>query len=246
MQASVPTRASKQIQSLESTVKQSALIVSGLSDRSPEDDHEFGDEDNVVWDDSSEASDCDICEDIGFSTACLTELRPCLEQNIICSENSNLQSAQPPSVPFCLSNPARIYVSLIKDKFKQAQDQLVERLGEANWQRHLNVRKRIDIVQPLSEEEESGSVFRPYSAFHDSGTGTSVPAWTQYAPSHASFISSNPEGNKDSLRVPPLPAEAGTGRPFCCFICGLLLSNVRNRVDWKWVSIFPLAEQYRV
>ena len=134
-----------------------------------------------------------------------------------------------------------IYVALVREKFQQAHYKLVERLGEANWQRHRSVREKMDDTEQSSEAttklaRESGiasSVFRPYSEFHDSGIGTTVPAQTEYAQSHTSFQSSNTEGEQLSQRVPKEPPEVGAGKPFQCFLCRCIISNVRNRVDWK-------------
>ena len=194
----------------------------------------------------SDGESHDLCEDIGFSIKCLAELRDSLEQNLIRAEKNRSQNTRPPPVSFCLSDPGKIYVSLVREKFGQAEDQLVERLGQANWQRHVGVRKRTENNIGVIEEvlEPACSVFRPYSTFHDSGIGTSVPTRTSYAPSHTSFVSSNTEGGQDSLRVPPMPSEVGVGKPFQCDFCGMLLSNIKNRVDWKSVSfsscILPL------
>ena len=134
-----------------------------------------------------------------------------------------------------------IYVKLIREKFKQAHCKLVERLGEANWQRHRDVRDKIENTELFPEERKrlgggssiECSLFRPYSDFHDSGIGTSVPAQTEYAPSHTSFLSSNTEGEHAPLRVPKEPSEVGARKPFQCFLCRDVILNVKNRIDWK-------------
>lgn len=174
----------------------------------------------------------DTLEDLCFTTTCLTELGPSLEQNLTNAENSRAQHSFFTSVPFSVSGPAAIYVSLVREKFKQAHYKLVERLGEANWQRHKNVREKMENIKDSPEEKtnlarETGVAS---SVFHDSGIGTSVPARTEYAPSHTSFLSSNTEGEV-SLRVPREPSEVGAGKPFQCFWCRRIISNVKNRVD---------------
>ena len=166
------------------------------------------------------------------------ELGPTLYQNLRYAEKARIQSSQPPTVPFCVSGPAWIYVLHVRGKYRQAQSRLVERPGEANWQRHRDVRERRDQIVNSTEEhsptaqveddehQEPHSLFRPYSAFHDSGIGTSVPAQTSYAQSHTSFLSSNTEGEHGSPRVPP-----SAGKPFQCYLCGHVLSSIKNRVD---------------
>lgn len=49
--------------------------------------------------------------------------------------------------------------------------------------------------------EDPCSTFRPYSAFHEFGIGTSVPAQTQYVRSHKAFNSSDTEREEGPLRV---------------------------------------------
>lgn len=225
---------SKQINELESVIKQGKLIRTGNQDDIPQNGHDGDEEYDSGIEGSSDSGSYDISEDIGFNVTCLVELGPSLEQNLKKAENARAQQSYSTSVPFSFSGPAAIYVSLIREKFKQAHYKLVERLGEANWQRHKNVREKMEEKTNLARETGvASSVFRPYSDFHDSGIGTSVPARTEYAPSHTSFLSSNSEGERVSLRVPREPSEVGAGKPFQCFLCRRIISNVKNRVDWK-------------
>ena len=220
------------VNELESSIKKTGLLLSRKNDQLSEDGDDSKDEEDSE-DDLSETGDDGLCESIGFATASLAELRPSIEQNLLSSERSRLQSAHPTFGPFHLSTPASIYVSIVRDKFPKAQDQLIERLGEANWQRHISVRKQVGANEKPLEEQEVGSIFHPHSAFHDSGIGTSVQTQTQYAESHTSFISSNTEGAKGALRVPPMPANACSGQSFQCPVCKLIVSNIQNRVEWK-------------
>lgn len=171
------------------------------------------------------------------------ELGPTLQRNLLHAQKSRTESSYPPVVPFRLSDSAGIYVSLVREKFRNAEDQLVDRLGESNWQRHQMVREQLkrhpkeeDVIVD-KDQDLFYSVFRPYSTFQDSGIGTSIPACTEYAPSHASLQSSNIEGEEGSLRVPPTPEEVKDGTPFQCPFCGLFILNIKNRIDWKSVSL---------
>ena len=152
---------------------------------------------NIIKDDygydydnySDDDSDYDIREQLSFNIKCLGDLSLTLEQNIASAQRALKTYASVPE-RFHLSDPAITYAVLIGDKFKRAQDQLVERLAEANWQRHTNVRKQMTALAhstSVTEPDIGCSTFRPYSMFHDSGIGTSVHAHTLYAPSHTSF-----------------------------------------------------------
>ena len=229
----------KPIQELKYLVEQARAITS--SQKGVVIESAGGEEGGSDTDDDDDISEADVTdeifEELRLHTRWLTQLAPTLEQNLIHAENARYQTSCRRGAPFSVSGPAVIYVSLVREKFRQAQNQLVERLGEANWQRHVNVRTRIesslDVAPPAEELAVAKSLFRPYSAFHDSGIGTSVQGQTQYAPSHTSFQSSNKEGELESSRVPVTPVEVHDGRPFQCFLCKSMLSNIKNRVDWK-------------
>lgn len=156
-------------------------------------------------------------------------------------------------LPFAI----RPYVLQIHDKFKSIGDILANRLGEANWQRYLHLQAlakqiraqtsahaHIEVDEEDQEEEEgeeneielARSSFFPLSEFHDSGLGSSIPARSKYAASavsHSSFLSTQSAASRGVARVPPTPAEVRDGKPFMCSICGILLENIKARVDWK-------------
>lgn len=57
-------------------------------------------------------------------------------------------------MPFHLSDPAKIYVLLVQEKNKDAEDQLVDCLGGSDWQRHRIVRKKMQNIKRHPEEED--------------------------------------------------------------------------------------------
>ena len=225
----------EQVKIITSTRNHAATPIS--SDRADESDT---DEENS----SDDENTFNVVEELRLQIRWLTQLGPVLEQNLVSAQKARIQATLPAHVPFCVSGPAEIYVSLVREKYKQAQDQLIERLGEANWQRHISVRKSMEAsanvaeetTAPVGDSAVAQSVFRPYSAFHDSGIGPSIPAQTEYAASHTSFQSSNTGGERESVRVPATPVEVNDGKPFQCFLCKRILSDIKNRVDWKYVS----------
>lgn len=127
-------------------------------------------------------------------------------------------------------------MSVLRDKYCKADEGLIERLGEANWQRHLFVRRKMDQIAEWPEHEPITIFEEKATVFHDSGIGATISGPSQYAASaasHTSFISSLTEGGKGAIRVPPTPKEIVAGEFFCCNLCGLSQSGLRNRVDWK-------------
>jgi len=133
---------------------------------------------------------------------------------------------------FHVTDAAQSFVLKVHDQFPEAALDLVERLGEANWQRFERVRNETAAVSAATTELPK-SLFKPVSLFHDSGLGSSVPTQSQKATStasHSSFVSSVDGKDKGLLRVPTLPYQ---GDPFECFVCKQLVSSVKNRIDWK-------------
>ncbi len=222
----------EQVEELKLLVEKTKLILSSSAYQALEDGLEVEEEDDAEASSLTNISSYDICEDIGFAISCLVELGPTLEQNVVYASNTQTHPTHQISVPFCASSPAKFYISLVREKFSKAHTQLVERLGEANWQRHIRIRRRMEGASEsisLDELSVAHSVFQPISTFHDSGIGTTE----QYAQSHTSFISSDPENDEGTVRVPQAPAEVALGKPLQCYICRKTLSRIKNRVDWK-------------
>ena len=174
-------------------------------------------------------------EDIAGFINCLMDLIPTFER-IDQARPSRKQTERSPTLEvFDVTEPAHVYVRQILDRFPNAQVRLAERLGEANWQRHNEICRRMD--DGLEESESNlNNRFVAKSRFHDSGLGTSVPAESTYAmttASKASFASSLAEREQGSLRVPPTPVEVANKIPFTCSICHQTVHNIRDRRDWK-------------
>ncbi|KAH8587401.1 hypothetical protein B0O99DRAFT_694475 [Bisporella sp. PMI_857] len=149
--------------------------------------------------------------------------------------------------PFQVSGPAQSYVSLVRDLFVTADNRLIERLGEANWQRHVALRKRLNALEedgdtvPVAGLLET--VFQPVSIFHDSGLATSFPTDSHRALtviSSSTFKSTTSEESHGGFRVPPVPEEVSLGLPFLCTICGHMLTEIKNRSDWKRHVFFDI------
>jgi hypothetical protein len=140
---------------------------------------------------------------------------------------------------FEVSGSAMIYVRNILDKFPNADFKLAQRLGEANWQRHVKIRSGNQISKVELEVAGAKSVFHDSSivcdssVFHDSGLGSSIPSATCYTPSASSFVSRVGDDDSEYFRAPRTPTEVFEGKPFKCFICGRLIARIKNRVDWK-------------
>ena len=193
-------------------------------------------------DDDDDASclsdDYDFGSDLRSRIQMILDLLPTLESTVEHQESLRHKHPHTKEPAFQASGPAQIYISLLHDNFPKASLQLKDRLGEANWQRHLNVRLRMEQGATHGHDDglKSESMFYPKTLFHDSGIGTTVAARSQHAPteaSHTSYVSSVGQIEKEALRVPPTPSEVGLGEDFRCYICGHLQTKIKNRIDWK-------------
>jgi Fungal Zn(2)-Cys(6) binuclear cluster domain len=181
-----------------------------------------------------------FCRDMASHIACLQDLAPTLEQMLDEMDQFHKMGYDATRPVFHVSDAARPFVLQIHDKYRSAPTSLVKRLGEANWQRWVRIRKQMDGEGENEEENEeremAHSTFLPMSKFHDSGLGTSMPTQSDRAfsiASHTSFLSSHADSEDGETRVPPTPEQVAEGRPFDCAICGQTLASIKSRIDWK-------------
>jgi len=225
------------LQDLISLIEQSRIITSSDGQEVIDDCEDTGSECDTEDGDGPDERGSNLLQDLEFRTLCLMDLVPTLELNLALAGKRRLREVQAAESPFRVSEPAHVYISLVRDKYNEADNRLIELLGEANWRRHVTIRRRMDAMMnntehgldPLTEKDLMPSFLGP-SVFHDSGLGTSS------AVSHSSFVSSNASGDPTAARVPQMPAEVGLGDPFQCIYCGYTIHNIKNRQDWKYVS----------
>jgi hypothetical protein len=182
-----------------------------------------------------------VLRPMSTSVDLLLSLTPTLEQTY---RNKHRSTRKPKKhLPgITVTTAALYYVHYVASKFPLADKLLVERLGEANWQRHERLRA-IERNGPLDEASATQalplpakSIFQPVSIFKDSALGSSLPAESERASSqasHSSFASSEGDHEKGHFKVPKLPADASYGQPFTCPYCKKLTSNINCRIDWK-------------
>jgi hypothetical protein len=187
---------------------------------------------------SSIAIEDKVLRGLDIYTTTMMDIRPLLDEAIHDAfGRPSKAAARNEAVDFKVTDAARSYVLQVHDKYRTAKKFLVERLGEANWQRYMRIIAKMESSSAKEDlAEVPKSLFRPFSAFHDSGLGASMPSRSRYAASnasHTSFLSTSTDAIKGRRQVPPLPSEVTQRRPFRCFICCEEISTVKNRIDWK-------------
>ena len=131
-----------------------------------------------------------------------------LRHNVINVKKIRAQKFYSFVVSFYFFDLAEVYVKLVREKYLDATNQLINRLNETNWQRHQIIRKQIEVVTKRSFElnevavndtsfyinnDDLYLIFRFYSTFHDSNIDISVSKIFEYASSHTSFLSNKNE-----------------------------------------------------
>ena len=217
--------------------------------------------------DDSETEDTDnaldnIIDSITTYVDCLMDTTASLEQAAEATKSRiiDFEISQIPLPISDASEMAQSYCRNILDKFPDAPQMLVQRLGEANCERHKRIRNRLENAWSLEEiatqikveveDDCQQTVSGEETLFHDSGIGTSIAASSVMhagpqnsalstkppkALSVATFTSFLTDETYHGGRMPSLPSDACAGKPFRCDLCGQIVRNVSTWVDWKYV-----------
>ncbi|KAI9729829.1 MAG: hypothetical protein M1834_006577 [Cirrosporium novae-zelandiae] len=252
---------------LDSLIEKGRSVISGYDDYDDENDNELdsNDEDEDEGEDENEDESENENEDedegeinrtmgisIKIHVDCLMQLAPSLEHVSNHLELATKKALVVSPTNFKISKPAEIYVHNIRDKFSSADTVLVERLGEANWQRHIRVRKEPKqnlqefVDESFEDPVEIAQIFTSSNTFHDSGIDTSIHTKSSYTvsmASHSSFKTGFTERRNGTPHVPRLPEEFSRGESYKCDICGHTLSNISDRIQWK-MHIFADLQPY--
>ena len=174
---------------------------------------------------------------------CLMDLLPSIE-SMLCHIESFTDSSN-----FEVSAGAHIYVQQVRDQFPRAENRLIERLGEANWQRYMILHQAAGQASkeeghfdksdagdaPVLKRPSIKSLFAPVSLFCKPHPDNSRRSQSSYADTVAS--DSPPDVYLDKsedldIRVLHLPVEANGGSQFTCHICQHKLLDTKNNMDW--------------
>ncbi|KAL9631411.1 MAG: hypothetical protein Q9164_005911 [Protoblastenia rupestris] len=195
---------------------------------------EYDSDDSSSDDAAGATASCNFAElhrDIASHTTHLFEATPLVQRYIDRLEASRTE--QPPIENFSISGPAYTYVNLVKDHFQKISPQLADRLGQANWQRHQELRLTAvdETVAPQPD------IYAPQNTFRDSGYESTHTKLSQYAgsikshASHSSFKSTGSAADAGRPRVPSAPPGVLRGDEPCPYCHDFV--KVSNRVDWK-------------
>ncbi|KAF2438858.1 hypothetical protein P171DRAFT_370916 [Karstenula rhodostoma CBS 690.94] len=125
------------------------------------------------------------------------------------------------------------FVDLISARFPSARQQLVQSLGQSNWDRYNYLQRLRDSA---ANKPDKARADKARSEFHDSGIGSSAPSQSVMGHDHhqpdyaATVVSSRAESSHK--RLPPLPEVARFGAPFECEVCGRWMHITRTK-EWK-------------
>lgn len=166
----------------------------------------------------------DALADLQTDTTCLLDLAPLLSTS---NTLVDVEPIRPDS--WEVWKPSQAYSDKISTRFPQAANFVIQRLGQANYDRYIRCqeeRSRNQSVPHSSGASAGNNADAASSKFHDSGIGSSIP--TTYAETVMSYGAD--EGRR--VCIPPLSAQAKDGTPFECMCCGNLVM-FRTDSDWK-------------
>ncbi|KAH0431609.1 hypothetical protein CcaCcLH18_06913 [Colletotrichum camelliae] len=212
------------------------LNTCGDSDSEYSEDSGSGDS---VFDLSSDLVSIDwkeIADDMQTDVECLIDLGPLIESPFI--DPMETKSVDSSTRDLKLDTGCQVYSNRIGHRFSEAQQDLVDRLAIANWNRLLRVLEEKEkalteneaVVVPAANDEVVAS--EKGTTFHDSGLGTSVPTASAYAETVMSYR----KGNHSQVQIPPMPQEGKKHNPFECLVCG---RQVTMASDSAWKYAFP-------
>ncbi|KAI0509181.1 hypothetical protein F5B22DRAFT_617983 [Xylaria bambusicola] len=204
--------------------------------------------DNVETEDVSErSSDDDSDTSSVFEVDSLSEIAEDLASNVenlmdldalydAAKDNSNIYEKEPVAMPVAdvASGPvtaAKVYTEMIRMRFPEADHELLDYLGRANYHRFVRGSRQREEnerqAETNAETEEHHATTVIGSKFHDSGIGTSV-----YTSNYAETVMSFHHKNGSVVKIPPLPQEGKQGLPFSCIACEKKVIISSNKA-WK-------------
>ncbi|KAG8156624.1 hypothetical protein KVR01_013575 [Diaporthe batatas] len=179
--------------------------------------------------DASVVSINGVLEDLRVDTTCLLDLEPLFFSPISRTKTEPIVVLDTTRIKW---SPHQPYSDKVSARFPMAADELVARLGKANYERYLRCQeqKYTNELGVMPSGQTASSVPDGASSkFHDSGIGSSLPTTgSAYAETVMSYGAD--EGRR--VRVPPLPDEAKKGLPFACVVCGKCVTITTNSA-WK-------------
>jgi hypothetical protein len=130
----------------------SILDLPTLNDESSETDSESTERANFT-----KCTENKFHRDLNNSILCLTDLIPTLEEGLREVDLAGrIQEDQADAIIFHVTEAAKQFVLQVHDKFRKADTGLIERLGEANWQRFTRIRQQIHSQQVHALNKEDG------------------------------------------------------------------------------------------
>ncbi|RFU25884.1 hypothetical protein B7463_g10453, partial [Scytalidium lignicola] len=235
---------STEVQNLEKLTEEANLIISCERSSDEESDN------HLLSDDDADTKTTNKFRKIQHHIGLLMKLLPSLN-HLLEYVRQEKDVAKEIRFGFVGSKAAFAYINAVREKFRAADNELTERLGEANWQRHIRIRGKLQGTEQQEIQDEqipiAKSLFRPISTFQDSGLGISISTPTiaiePSVASHSSYHTNATEKGSGVLRVPETPKEVHLGVPFTCDICQKTLTKIKNRYQWK-IHVFADLEAY--
>ncbi|KAI9881508.1 MAG: hypothetical protein M1830_000071 [Pleopsidium flavum] len=187
----------------------------------------------------------DLIEDLKMFNDCFMDLVPTLENP---AKNFQLEEKAPSlqGTHVSVMEAAHSYIANIQDKFPSIDENFAQRLGEANWQRHERLRKKLasalqEEIEPqsaTSDEEEFDTGYVDQTAHMPVQSETTKSSY-----SGPSIWDNNSTGRLNYAYKVPVPSAAPSMTSFASSVGNVDLDKTRRHVpklpnDHDWGSIF--------
>jgi hypothetical protein len=122
--------------------------------------------------DSEEDSWSQCAEELQDYVQLLNELHPSIESWVTLRE----QSPEPTTEDIFQHSASRIYSEMVRTKFRDAPEELIDVLGDLNYKRYMRLADaRNEQFAEVEEVPEAEPLPEKSTSFHDSGIGSSLP-----------------------------------------------------------------------
>jgi hypothetical protein len=235
------------LQNLEAVLREAIEIIT--EERVPWED--LSDSESDTSGDYSEHSEESSITELAQLASSMTEINNCLMRLSLAIRNPAPHNQLKESIRNDTTHFEAFDVRHVRDKFPEAEEYLVLRLGKAISRRRQYLRYREEHHERLQRGLYTQSLLqepRGPSGKAESTVASSIPAAAKVATdanflrksdhykdalSQTSYASSNNDASR--LRPPPLPKEGEDGNPFVCPLCFRFTSTPQVTVWYKHV-----------
>jgi hypothetical protein len=193
--------------------------------------------------DSEEDSWSQCAEELQDYVQLLNELHPSIESWVTLRE----QSPEPTTEDIFQHSASRIYSEMVRTKFRDAPEELIDVLGDLNYKRYMRLADaRNEQFAEVEEVPEAEPLPEKSTSFHDSGIGSSLPVTeTVSSPSQAPSGAHSQATTQVPSQVPTRAVSRAPSRAssFAFTLAGQSRTRLPHSHVTTVVSLYPIEQE---